>query len=172
MKNQWLTIRQLDGQLKEWQKLGSKYGRPRAGWIKTLRTALSMSVEQLGERLGLSRGRIHQLENAETHEAVTLRSLNEAANALGCELIYAVVPKGTSSLEDIIRMRAEEIAKERIANVAHSMSLESQAVNKNALLIQKEELTEHLMEHLNKKFWSTSNKNHLLDLAEHLKKKK
>jgi predicted DNA-binding mobile mystery protein A len=156
MKNQWLTIRQLDNQLKEWQAVGKKYGKPRAGWIKTLRVALSMSAEQFAERLGLTRGRINQLENAEIHNSVTLRTLKDAANALGCELIYAIVPKGSSTLEEIIKKRAEEIAKERVARVAHSMSLEEQTVDVDTLKFQKDELAKRLMEHLNKKFWAES----------------
>jgi predicted DNA-binding mobile mystery protein A len=176
MKNQWLAIRQLDRQLKEWQMLNKKYDKPRAGWIKTLRVALIMSAEQFANRLGLTRGRVNQLENAEIHDAVTLRTLKEAANALGCELIYAIVPKGNSTLEDIIKTRAEQIAKERVARVAHSMSLEAQTVDADTLKIQKEELTKNLIEHLNKKFWATGRSNKKTDLRQklidNLKKKK
>lgn len=153
MNNQWLTIRQLDKQLNEWQLISRRYSKPRAGWIKTLRTALSMSAEQFANRLGLSRARINQMENAETHDAITLRTLREAADALGCELVYAVVPKGNSTLETIIKTRAEEIAKERVTRVAHSMSLEAQSVDVNILKKQEEELARSIVEHLNKKFW-------------------
>ena len=155
MKNQWLTIKQLDKQLKEWQAISKKYGKPRAGWIKTLRVALSMSAEQFADRLGLTRGRVNQLEKSEVHDAVTLWSLKEAANALGCELVYAIVPKGSSTLEDIIKTRAEQVAKERVARVAHSMSLEAQSVDADTLKSQKDVLAKSLMEHLNKKFWAT-----------------
>lgn len=154
MKNQWLRIKQLDQQLREWQALGKKYGKPRDGWIKTLRVALSMSAEQFAERLGLTRGRINQFENAEIHHAVTLRTLEDAANALGCELIYAIVPKGNSTLEEIIKKRAEEVANERVTRVAHSMALEAQSVDADTLKLQKDELAKSLMDNLNKKFWS------------------
>lgn len=156
MKNQWLTIKQLDRQLKEWQIISNKYERPRAGWIKTVRLALSMSAEQFADRLGLTRSRINQLENAETHDAVTLRTLKEAANALDCNLVYAIVPKGKSSLEDIIKNKAEQIANEHVMRVGHTMSLEAQTVDADALKIQKEELVKNLIEHLNKKFWAVT----------------
>jgi predicted DNA-binding mobile mystery protein A len=155
MNNQWLMINQIDEQLKEWRSVSHKYGRPRTGWIKTLRTALNMSVAQLAQRLGLSRARIAQLENAEIHDAVTLRALQEAANAMECELVYAIVPKGNTTLEDIIKKRAAQLASERVARVAHSMSLEEQSVSQNTLRHQQAELTKHLMEHLNKKFWAS-----------------
>jgi predicted DNA-binding mobile mystery protein A len=157
MNNQWLAIKQLDRQLKDWQAVSNKYGKPRAGWVKTLREALSMSVEQLANRLGLTRGRIAQLENAEVHDAVTLRTLKEAANAMECEFVYAIVPKGNSTLEDIIKTRAEQIAHERISRVAHTMALEEQLLDDNILKSQKSELARNLMEHLNKKLWSEQN---------------
>lgn len=174
MNNQWLRINQLDRQLKEWQELRNKYGKPKAGWIKTIRIALSMTAEQLASRLGLTRGRINQLESAEVQNSVSLRTLQEAANALGCELIYAIVPKGTSSLENIINTRAKEIAKERVARVAHTMSLEAQSVDTNALKTQQDELTNSLTIHLNKKLWATVDKKPdlLQKLIKNLKKKK
>lgn len=155
MNSHWLMIKQLDRQLKEWKSVSKKYGRPRAGWVKTLRVALSMSIGQLASRLGLTRARIAQLENAEIHDAVTLRTLREAANAMECEFVYAIVPKGDSTLEDIIKTRAEQVAKERIVRVAHTMSLEAQSVDSNTLKNQKDALAKSLMEHLNKKFWAT-----------------
>lgn len=176
MKNQWLTIRQLDKHLKEWQSLSNQSGTPKAGWIKTLRVALNMSAAQFANRLGLSRARINQLENAEAHHAVTLRTLSEAADALGCELVYAIVPKHNSSLEEIIKTRAEQLANDRVARVAHTMSLESQSVDSSGLKHQKDELVKQLTEHLNKKFWETETPKQHTNLQQklinHLKKKK
>ena len=161
MNNQWLTIKQLDKQLKEWQTASKKYGKPRAGWVKTLRVALSMSAEQFANRLGLTRARIVQLENAEARDAVTLHTLKKAANALDCELVYAIVPKGSSSLENIIKARAEQIAQERVTRIAHSMSLEAQSIDADILKDQQEALTKNLMEHLNKKFWRILNNSNI-----------
>jgi predicted DNA-binding mobile mystery protein A len=180
MKNQWLTIHQLDRQLREWQKLRNYSHKPKIGWVKTLRTALSMSAEQLANRLGLTRGRITQLENAEIHDAITLRTLKEAANALGCELVYAIVPKDNSTLEDILKARAKQVANERVTQVAHTMSLEAQSVDAATLLFQKNELTEKLIKNLNKKLWSDPINNKMQKektkmhqkLINHLKKKK
>ncbi len=174
MKNQWLMINQLDRQFKEWQILKHKSGKPRAGWIKTLRVALCMSTEQLANRLGLKRGRINQLEHAEIHDAITLRTLKKAANALGCEVIYAIVPKGNSTLETIIKNRANQVAKERVSQVAHTMSLEAQSVDAKTLNLQKDMLAKSLVENLNKKLWETSDAqaDALKTLITTLKKKK
>jgi len=156
MNKKWLTIKQIDRQLNYWQSVRKKCGVPKTGWIKTLRVALSMSAAQFGDRLGLTRGRINQLENAEVNGRVKLRTLQEAANAIGCELIYAVVPKGNTTLENIIKKRAEKIAKEKIANVAHSMSLEAQSIDSKAIKIQKDLLIKELTDNLNKKLWENN----------------
>lgn len=156
MGNQRLTLTQLDRQIREWQALNNKYGKPKAGWIKTLRTALGMSAEQLANRLGLTRGRIVQLETAESRETVTLKTLNDAANALGCELIYAIVPKQKNTLQNIIETRAEKIAADQVARVAHSMSLEAQAVDIESLNTQQVTLRRDLIHHLGKKLWESS----------------
>ena len=173
MSNHWLTIKQLDKQLKEWQAVSKQHGRPRTGWVKTLREALWMSAEQLANRLGLTRSRIMQLENAEIHDAVTLRTLREVANAMECELIYAIVPKNNNTLEQIIKTKAEQIAEERITRVAHSMSLEAQSVDTDFLKKQKIELIKYLLENPNKKFWATeTNPKRINVLIDFLKKKK
>ena len=113
-----------------------------------------MSAEQLAHRLALSRSRIIQLEHAEIRDAVTLRSLREAAHALECELVYAIVPRSNSALESIIKTRAEQIAKETMRKVAHSMSLEAQSINEDILEEQKEELVKYLMEDVRKNIWN------------------
>lgn len=172
MKNQWLMIRQLDQQLKDWQAVTRKHGnRPRIGWVKTIRSALSMSIEQLAQRLSLSTARVKQLERAEINDAVTLRTLRETANALECELIYAFVPKGNTSLEDILKTRAKQIAKERVTRVARTMSLEDQSINTKTIAVTIDEQTKDLLEHLNKKFWAESLEKYIISTQKKKKKK-
>ncbi len=157
MNKKWLAIKQLDRQLKEWQTVARQFQRPRGGWVKTLREALNMTAEQLANRLNLSRARIVQLENAEIHDAITVRSLKEAANALECEFIYAIIPKDNNTLENIVKTRAEKIAHERIKNVAHTMALENQAVNKNLLKTEEDELAKSIAEAISKNIWLQDN---------------
>jgi predicted DNA-binding mobile mystery protein A len=153
MNMRWLVVRQLDEQLNEWHAVKDKYGIPKKGWIKTIRTALRISMNQLALRLNLSEGRILQLESAEEHGAVTLNSLKQAAEAMGCEFVYAIVPKGTTTLETIIKSRAMELANENIDAIAHSMALENQAVSEKNLAMQKSELFKILSENFSKKIW-------------------
>ncbi|HEU5281590.1 MAG TPA: mobile mystery protein A [Gammaproteobacteria bacterium] len=153
MSNHRLTIKQLDRQLKAWRALSVQYGRPKAGWVKTLREALCMTAEQLGTRLGVTRGRVAQLEDAEINDAVTLRALKNAAHAMGCELVYAIVPKKQTSLEALIRAQIERFVDERVGSVHHTMLLENQALDAMSQTEQKQYFIEQLERHLSKDIW-------------------
>jgi predicted DNA-binding mobile mystery protein A len=154
MKNQWVMIKQLDRQFKNWQEISRQYKRPKPGWVKTLRVALNMTGTQLANRIGVKGGRIHQLEQAEAHGVVTLQTLEKVAEALDCELIYAIIPKNGLTLEDIIKNKAEQIANEKINMIAHTMSLEAQSLNKELLAEQKNELAKQLAEQISKSLWA------------------
>ena len=70
-----------------------------------------------------------QLEKAEAEDRITLKSLRAAAQALGCELVYALVPKA-DTLQDLVKERARAQAKKHVLGVEHSMALEDQAVGR------------------------------------------
>jgi predicted DNA-binding mobile mystery protein A len=67
--------------------------RPAAGWLRAMREAGGVSAGELGRRLGVSRQLPLQFEHAEAADSITLKSLRAVAAALGCELVYALVPR-------------------------------------------------------------------------------
>ena len=100
--------------------------RPPKGWLRAVRDALGMTTAQLARRLGVSQPRIVELEHSEVSGGVTLNTLQRAAEALGCRLVYALVPE--RPLADTVRERAETVAGRQLADVEHTMRLEDQAV--------------------------------------------
>jgi len=102
------------------------FTRPPRGWIKAIREALGMTTAQLGKRLGVSQPRAVKIENAETKGSITLDSLERAAHALDCRLVYALVPR--KPLDELVAERAERLAKKRLKSTSHSMALEAQSV--------------------------------------------
>ena len=98
--------------------------RPHAGWLRATREALGMSRAQMAKRMGVTRARIAQLEQAEKDEAIKLETLRRAAEALNSTLVYAVVPN--ESYDTIMRTQAAALAKERVEQVFHTMRLEAQ----------------------------------------------
>jgi transcriptional regulator with XRE-family HTH domain len=71
-----------------------------AGWLRSLRQALGVPVEEMARRMGVSRWEIHRLEKSEENQRIMLASLGRAAKGLGCELVYALVPK-EGTLEEL-----------------------------------------------------------------------
>jgi predicted DNA-binding mobile mystery protein A len=101
--------------------------RPAKGWLRAVREALGMSGRQFARRLGVSAPWITTLEQKELTGSVTITTMRQAAEALDCVFVYALVPR--DSLADIVRRRAEILAKKRLARVSHSMLLEAQQLS-------------------------------------------
>jgi predicted DNA-binding mobile mystery protein A len=85
-----------------------------------------MTTRQMGDRFGVSQPRIIKLEKGEVDGSITLDSLERAAQALGCRLVYALVPE--TPLGDTLRERALLIADRQLASVEQTMRLEDQGV--------------------------------------------
>lgn len=98
---------------------------PKGGWIRLLRTSLGMRQHDLGARMGITAQAAGQLEQREMDEAVTLKALRQAADALGAELYYVLVPREplSAAVEDRISRAARYLA----GQVDHTMRLENQA---------------------------------------------
>lgn len=77
---------------------------PGLGWIRMIREALGMSGRELGVRLGVSRQRVDQLEQAEVARTMPISTLDRVAAALGCRVRYVLVP--LEPLEQMVRRQA------------------------------------------------------------------
>jgi predicted DNA-binding mobile mystery protein A len=101
-----------------------RFRAPPKGWVRATRDALGMTGVQFARRLGVRPQSVESLEASEAIGTVQLNTLRRAAEALGCSLVYAIVPD--SSLEAIVRTRARETALRDLGRVAHTMRLEAQ----------------------------------------------
>ena len=119
-----LLIEQVDRRLKSLSALKDVI-QPDKGWIHTIRTALKMSLRQLGNKMEISAQSVKEIEQRECDGSITIRSLKEAANALEMKFVYAVVPKD-ESLEKMIEKKATEIAREIVLRTSNTMRLEDQ----------------------------------------------
>src|SRR5450631_4230100 len=122
-----LHLGQLERHLKPFlEAKGSP--RPQKGWIRAIREATGVTVREMAKRLGKRNYSIVlYLEKSEAEYRITLGSLREAADALGCQLVYALVPK-SGSIQELAEERARTKAAENVRAVEHSMALEDQAV--------------------------------------------
>ncbi|QND55875.1 mobile mystery protein A [Mesorhizobium huakuii] len=124
---------------------------PAEGWIRTVRKALGMSGAQLAGRMGVTRARIAQVEQAELEGGVTLKSMQATAEAMGCRFVYAFVPPDT--IEAIIVAQARKKAEAIVATAGKHMALEDQAVVGNRTRQEVTRLTNELMYEMPSDFW-------------------
>jgi predicted DNA-binding mobile mystery protein A len=124
---------------------------PPEGWIRTGRKALGMSGAQLARRLGVTRARIAQAERAELDGGVTLKSMQAAAEAMGCRFVYAFVPP--DDIETIILAQARKKARATVGAAAKHMALEDQAVSDSRTEQEILRLMRELMYQMPPDFW-------------------
>jgi len=93
--------------------------RETGSWLRAVRQATGIPVDTMRRKLRVTKTEIFRLERAERSSRILLGTLRQAAAALDCELVYALVPrKGT--LEDLaqkqmeIRERARKLREERM----------------------------------------------------------
>jgi predicted DNA-binding mobile mystery protein A len=96
---------------------------PKAGWVREIRDALGISQSKLAARAGISRATVQQMERAEGRRRITLASLDRLAQAMGCQVAFAIVPKD-GTLQDVrgrqALARAEVLIKEKLESSAHA----------------------------------------------------
>jgi len=116
--------RSLDRTLLPYREASGR--RPPRGWIRAIRDALGMTAEQLGDRMGITQPSVQRLERSEAQGTIQLNTLRRAAEALGCEVVYALVPRTT--LQETYEDAARTVARRELGRISHTMALENQAV--------------------------------------------
>jgi len=119
-----LLIVQIDKKLQNFSTLNDS-DVPAMGWIYSIRTALNMTLAQLGKRLNITAQSVKEIEEREQSKSLTLKKLIEVGEGLNLRFVYGFVPKD-SSLEKMIEQRALQVAKEIVIRTSQSMSLEDQ----------------------------------------------
>jgi predicted DNA-binding mobile mystery protein A len=125
---------------------------PPEGWLRTVRNALGMSGAQLAKKMGVTRARIAQAEQAELHGGVTLKSMQATAEAMGCRFVYAIVPPGR--IEDLIMAQARKKAMAIVGTASKHMALESQTLPNDKIAKEIERLTQEIAREMPPDLWS------------------
>jgi len=124
MYKKQLQTDQLNARLQAFME-PAKLSRPATGWIKTIRTTLGISLQQLGKKLGITKQSMQEMEQREAEGSITINALQEAAKAMDMQLVYGFVPKD-GSLDALIERKANEAAERIVSRASNSMKLEDQ----------------------------------------------
>ena len=126
-----LQLQQLNSKMRGFASL-KQVAMPPTGWIKAIRTAIGMSMQQLGNKLNVSKQGVMDIEKREKDGSITIKSLREIARAMDMQLVYGFVPND-GSLVALIEKRATELATQIVMRTAHTMKLEDQANSKKRI---------------------------------------
>ncbi len=130
----------LDERLSQWRTLPAGGARPHAGWIRAIRDALRMTSSDLATRLGVAQPTVARLEASERDDRIQLDSLRRVADALDCDLVYALVPR--RSLQETVDEQIRKQVHEQLQRLQQTMSLEDQALTGAQQQAQYERLNE------------------------------
>lgn len=114
----------------------NRFMTPPKGWIKALREALAMSQADLARRMSVTQTSVASMERSEASGKIQLDTLRRVADAMECDLIYALVPRRT--LEATLRDAARRKLAPHLRAVAQTMRLEDQGSSPEADLIEDE----------------------------------
>ena len=142
--------RQLDRKLAPLRGIDG-LSRPPRGWVRAIRDAMGMSTRQLGARLGVAHSTVTALEQGEVKDTVSLQTLRQAAEAMGCRLVYALVPD--RPLEDSVFDRAARLADGQLARTGHTMNLENQRLSSDDLASERARLIDDLLRGDPRRLW-------------------
>lgn len=99
---------------------------PKGGWIRAIREAMGLSLQDLADKLGISKTAAVHIEKSEANDRITLARLRSAAAALNCRVHIIVLPE--IPLTEAAEAQAVKQAMEIVSRANHTMALEDQAV--------------------------------------------
>jgi predicted DNA-binding mobile mystery protein A len=120
--------RGLDERISVLKTVSKEAKTPARGWLRAVRDAIALSQAEVSRRLGIKRQSYSDLELAEARGTVSLNSLQRAAEAMDCDLVYFIVPKESiaGTYSELARIHDPEFR--HLEASEHSMALEGQSV--------------------------------------------
>ena len=73
--------------------------------LRAIRQAVAIPVAEIAAKLKVNRSVIFELEKREGEWTVALKSLDRVAAAMGCEVVYGIVPADGKTFEDLAEER-------------------------------------------------------------------
>jgi len=151
MARKILPLQHLSNKMEAYASL-TQVVMPPTGWIKAIRTALGMSMQQLGNKLSVTKQGIMEMENREKEGAITIKSLREVAKAMDMQLVYGFVPND-GSLDALIEKKAKDLAIKIVMRTANTMKLEDQGNTDARINHAIKERTDEIIKEMPKILW-------------------
>ena len=125
---------------------------PVYGWINTIRTALNMTMAQLGRKLNITRQGVKRIEESEASGTITINSMKKVAQAMDLKFVYALIPRD-GSINDLIEVKANKLARKIVLRTHQNMKLEDQAVDDEKIKKTINQLTDEIKQEMRRSLW-------------------
>ncbi|MCB0470397.1 MAG: helix-turn-helix domain-containing protein, partial [Flavobacteriaceae bacterium] len=125
---------------------------PTKGWIHTIRTTLNMTRDQLGAKLGMTKGAIQKIEEREASGQITLNKLKDVGQALNMEFVYGFIPND-GSIENLISLKSEILARKIVLRTNQNMKLEDQGIGEEKISKSIKDLADEIKRDVRKSLW-------------------
>ena len=146
-----LRVEQLDQKLKNFGN-ARLIVVPEKGWVHSIRTTLNMTMEQLGAKIGMTKGAMQKIEERESKGQITINKLKLVAEGLDMQLVYGFVPKN-GTVDDMINAKARLLAEKIVLRTNQHMVLEDQGIYKNRIKDSIDELTFEIKREMHRSLW-------------------
>lgn len=102
--------------------------RPTRGWLRAVREAIGGRQDAVAKRMGVQRQSYARLETTEAKGTISLSTLQKAAAAMDCDVVYYLVPRAGVAKTYAELARKHDPKFKHLQASEHSMALEDQAV--------------------------------------------
>jgi DNA-binding Xre family transcriptional regulator len=99
-----LARKKLDAEMKPF-RTAARETNPTNELLRAVRQAMVIPVKEIAEKMGVGRSTVNDLEVSERSGTISMRSLARMAAAMGCKVVYGVVPLKGKTLEDLAEER-------------------------------------------------------------------
>ncbi len=99
-----LARRKLDKELK-YYRWAAREKNPTPGLLRAVRHALGVPAAEMLKKLDVSPSVLFRLEQSEERGTISVNAMDRVAQAMGCKLVYAIVPRNGKTLEELAEKR-------------------------------------------------------------------
>ena len=99
-----MARKKLDKEMK-YYRWAAREKHPTPGLLRAVRLALGVPTAEMLKLLEVSPSVLFRLEQSEMRGTISLNGAGRVAQAMGCQLIYAVVPRDGKTLEELAEKR-------------------------------------------------------------------
>jgi transcriptional regulator with XRE-family HTH domain len=99
-----LRRKKLDAEMKPFRKM-AKVKNPTNNLLRTIRQTLRFPVAEIAEKMGVCISVVMGIEERELTNTATVRSMARVAKAMGCKLVYGIVPEDGKTLDELAEER-------------------------------------------------------------------